>query len=261
MRPVAATRGHIYKPPPASGNGLLNNLVGYWGLDEAGGANNALDKHSGARTLTHTASPGSNTGKVYAGARTFNGSQYFTRTSETATQSGDNDLTWAAWVYLETLSANSIIIAKYDTSSAKEFILFYNFSDHATQNRFALIVSSDGSATTSLDATTFGAPSSGTWYFVCAWHDAANNQIGISVNNGTANTASYSSGIYAGSCPLQLGTIYVSGSPYGDYLLNGRMGPVMMWKSAPGGGGVLTSTQRTVLYNSGNGLSYASFTT
>ena len=31
-----------------------------------------------------------------------------------------------------------------------------------------------------------------------------------------------------------------------------------MWKSAAGAGGVLTATQRGQLYNSGNGLAYAS---
>lgn len=41
----------------------------------------------------------------------------------------------------------------------------------------------------------------------------------------------------------------------------GRVGPTMFWKSAAGGGGVLTAAQRTALYNGGAGLAYANFTT
>jgi hypothetical protein len=41
---------------------------------------------------------------------------------------------------------------------------------------------------------------------------------------------------------------------------SGRIGPVAMWKSAPGGGGVLTAAQRTALWNGGAGLAYADFT-
>jgi hypothetical protein len=236
--------------------------VGYWGLDESGGANNALDKHSGSRTVTQFNSPGSGTGKVYSGARTFNGSsQYFTRDSETSLQGGDNDITWAAWVYLGNVAIDSCIIGKYNTSSAqREYLLMYNYYDHSPQARLCLFASGDGATNTIVSATTFGAPSANTWYLVIAWHDAVNNQIAISINNGTADTASFSSGLNAAACPFQLGTLFVSGSPFVGYYLNGRMGPAMMWKSTPGNGGVLTSTQRTALYNAGAGLTYASFT-
>jgi hypothetical protein len=35
----------------------------------------------------------------------------------------------------------------------------------------------------------------------------------------------------------------------------------MFWKSAAGGGAVLTALQRSQLYNAGAGLTYAAFTT
>jgi hypothetical protein len=249
MRPVAA-RGHIYKPPPAAGNGLLNNLIGYWGLDEAAGANNALDKHSNALTLTHAASPGSSTGKVYAGARTLNGStQSFSRTSETLLQSGDVDYTLAAWVYLSAVNINHAIVSKYVPYIDEEFILYYNYNDWAPAPYFTWIFGGGV-----VRATSFGAASANTWYLVVAWHDSVANQLGISVN-GTENTASYSAGVTVTGAAFRVGlenTIY----PF-----SGRIGPVSLWKSAGGGGGVLNSTKRTTLYNAGAGLAYASFTT
>jgi hypothetical protein len=233
-------------------NGLLNNLVGYWGLDEASGANDALDKHTGARTLTHAASPGSSTGKVYSGARTFNGStQYFNRASETALQGGDNDITISAWVYLTANSSEQIIVTK--AASTEEYYLYYASSS----NRFAFSVNDGAGHYTAVTANTFGAPSLNTWYFVTGVHDAVNNQIKISVNNGTFDTASHTYGIASTSDNFCVGAIYTGSTVISP--LTGRIGPVAMWKSAPGSGGALTSTQVGQLYNSGNGLAYHAF--
>lgn len=233
-------------------NSLLTNLIGYWGLDEASGANNALDKHTGARTLTQVASPGSSTGKVYAGARTFNGStQYFSRASETSLQGGDNDITFAAWVYLTSNSSEKAIVSKNDIN--QEYFLTYD----SGYDRFSFMVNDGAGHATSVLANTFGSPALNTWHFVTAIHDAVNNQIKISVNNGTFDTESHTYGIASTSDNFCIGAYF--SSPLVLSPLAGRIGPVMMWKSAPGSGGALTSTQVGQLYNSGNGLTYASF--
>ncbi len=46
----------------------------------------------------------------------------------------------------------------------------------------------------------------------------------------------------------------------GAGFMDGRIGPTMFWKSAAGGGGVLTAAQRTALYNGGAGLRYDQLT-
>jgi len=46
-----------------------------------------------------------------------------------------------------------------------------------------------------------------------------------------------------------------------NWPFDGRIGPIVFWKSAAGDGGVLTADQRTALYNGGAGLPYTSFTT
>jgi hypothetical protein len=234
-------------------NGLLNNLIAYWGLDEASG--NALDKHSGARTLTANNAPGAAAGKVYGTARSLNGSsQYFTRASEAALQAGDIDFTIAAWVYLGA-NTNSGIVAKLINGVAADYLLFYNQNDSTPNNRFFWTVFDGAGQWYDCPATTFGQPTLNTWNLVIAWHDATNNQLGISINAGTANTVTHTAGIAVNGTPFALGGI--PNTP--DYPLNGRIGPVAVWKSAAGAGGALTSTQRTALYNAGAGLAYASF--
>jgi hypothetical protein len=250
--PVAAVRGHIYKPASVASNGLLNSLVSYWGLDEAAGANNALDKHSGARTLTQNASPGSAAGKVYSGARTFNGStQYFSRASETSLQAGDNDLTWAAWVYLTSNTTNQFIISKWNSQT--EYLLYYNYNDW--EGPYWTMIIRHATDVLPVRANTAGAASTGTWYLVMCWHDATANQIGISVNNGTADTVAHTTGLVTST------EAFCIGGGASGYYSTARIGPVMMWKSTAGNGGILSAAKKTALYNAGAGLAYASFTT
>lgn len=250
--PVAAARGRTYIPPVA-GNGLLNNLVAFWGLDEAGGANDALDKHSNGLTLTQTNSPGSDTGKVYSGARVFNGSsQYFISDSADALNFGDTDFTVAAWVYLSSTSGDRHIVNRYGgaNSTLWQYMLRWNGSV------FRWIVVKSGGLNAGEINSTFSPVSTNTWYLVLAYHDAANDVVGISINNGAANTAATNGSLQSTTEPTRIGYC-----PSVTGYLSGRIGPVMMWKSAGGNGGVLTSAQRTALWNSGNGLAYASFTT
>ncbi len=224
------------------GNGLLTNLVAYWGLDEAAGANNALDKHSNGLTLTHANSPGSTAGLVYAGARTLSGAnQYFNRASETLLQVGDIDATWAAWVYVTNVGALRPIIAKDDTSTREYSVLI------ETDRRIRLLIFSGAGSAGRVDFNSVGTVTLNAWSFVVAWHDSVNNLIGISVDNGTPTTAARTTGIYAGAAPFRIGSL-------ASNMYIGTIGPVAMWKR------VLSSTDITALYAAGAGLAYSAFT-
>ena len=243
----------------AAGNGLLNNLVAYWKLDEAGGANDALDAHSNGLTLTQVSNPGADTGKVYSTARTFDGSaDWFSRAADSSLQTGDIDFTIACWVFLTKTNTEHVVYSRWDVSSAREYFISWVQST----NQFRFIVSATGSSPYSnVSASTFGAISSATWYFIVAQHDAANNLIGISVNDTATDTSAHTTGVYTGSSKTTIGTFNISGSGFGPASWGGRIGPVAFWKSAAGGGGVLTAAQRTALYNGGAGLPYSQFTT
>lgn len=231
---------------------LLDNLIAAWELNEAADTN-AIDSH-GANDLTDTNGVDSGTGLVHATVRDFDSGipHYFTLADNTDLSTGDIDFTLEAWVNLETL-VNAVVVAKYTTDgNQREYMLYYNHDDHSPNARFSFIVSADGGATTNVvDATTFGAPSTATWYHLVAWHDAANNQLGIAVNAGTADTVSHSTGVFNGTSPFRIGTLFTT---IALYMMNGRIGPVRMWK-----GRVLTAQERTDLYNGGAGLKYEDF--
>ena len=80
-----------------------------------------------------------------------------------------------------------------------------------------------------------------------AWHDAASNTTNIQVNDGTVDSVSHSGGVYNGTADFALGALFI-GTP--SYHFDGLVDEVGFWKR------VLTSQERTDLYNSGSGLEY-----
>jgi hypothetical protein len=190
---------------------------------------------------------------VYATARQYNAAanEYHARPGDDAIFSiGDNDFTIAAWVYFDTIGAWRSIASKYGGSGYYEYYLVL----HST-NIFRFAVSANGTNVSSLYASTFGAVSINTWYLAVVWLDSTASTINIQINDGATDSAVWIASLFDGAFPFELGR---HGSGAGE--MNGRIGPTMFWKSAAGGGGVLTAAQRTALYNAGAGLPYESFT-
>lgn len=224
---------------------LTDNLISVWEMDEASG--DAVDSH-GSNTLTETSGTiAATTGKIN-GARDFEAtgdSEYFEIADNADVSIGDTDWTISAWVYGETLASNPVIASKgwSNTPDANsEFVIYYSTS----ASRFR--VDFRGSSTTNVNATNHGAASAGNWYHVVAWHDSVNNIIGIAVNAGTANTFSKTDGVNDGTASFVVGS-----SPSQSLYWDGLIDQVAIWRR------VLTSDERTSLYNSGNGLAYSSW--
>lgn len=261
LRVAQRIGGLRYVPNVAAmgrGNGLLNNLIAYYKLDEAAGANDAVDAHTGGLTLTQASSPASAAG-ILGTARVFNATVYFARAGDDAELStGDVDFTLSVWVYLAAVNVNQAIVTRYQMNgNQREYLLYWNYNDHAPNSRFSFTVSSNGAVTTTLDATTFGAASINTWYHVVAWHDSVNNLLGIAIN-GVSDTAAYSSGVFNSTAAFTLGGLWNNTTFI--YPFNGRIDEVGFWKSAAGNGGALTAVQRAALYNGGAGLAYSQLT-
>lgn len=236
-------------------NGLLGSLIAYWPGNEANGT--LIDAHTNALDLTGT--PGSNYGKVYTNSRqyvTVSGA-YHTRDGDDALLStGDVDFTIATWVYLDSKAANQALVSKWKTAGGgREYQLAYITST----DRFTMYARNAGdSANVSVAANNLGSPSTDTWYFVVAWHDATADTLNIQVNNGTADSAAMSGGVQDSDAKFIIGAY--DGGYQGTDVTNGRIGPTAFWKSAAGNGGALSADYRTALYNAGTGLKYASFT-
>lgn len=224
---------------------LSDSLISYWPLDEASGS--ALDAH-GSNDLAESASDtiDSAAGHV-GGARDFElaDTEYFSIADNADLSTGDIDFTIAAWVNLESLGTRTIV-SKFSTgASSREYTLQEVGTGASARLRFS--VDSNGTAIdTAVNADTFGAVSTATWYFVVAWHDSVNNVIGISVND-ISDTAAHSAGVFDGTAAFAIGARV---NADGDYF-DGIIDEVGFWKR------VLTSAEITELYNAGAGRDYA----
>ena len=222
---------------------IIDNLVAYYSLDEASG--NAIDAH-GSNDLTDTNTVGAGTG-VVSGARLFSAaaSERFQRADNTAWSMGDIDFTLTAWVNVADLDPELLVRSFVIKESPIDGE--YELKYHSGSDRFVFQVyggASFGSPGAVL-ADNLGAPSINTWYFLVAWHDAANNTLNIQVNNGTPNSAAHSAGVIDSA-----GTCYIGGDPFSGWT-DGLIDEVGIWKR------ILTTEERTWLYNAGAGRSYA----
>ena len=226
----------------AAGNGLLTGLVAYWALNEASG--NAIDLHSGGLTLTAANAPGAAAGQVYATARTFNGaSQYFSRASESALQTGDIDFAMSGWFLLSANTGYRPIVSKWGAAGNREWLLYYD----KDFNKITMQISANGTTQPYLPAATTA--DLNTWAMFCAWHDATANKIYLQINGGTVAELAHTGGAYIGTADMMIGKLNAA-SEYWP----GRIGPIAFWKNR-----TLSADDRTLLWNGGAGLAYSGF--
>ncbi len=216
----------------------LTNLVSYWKLDEASG--NALDAH-GTNTLTDTNTVTSAAGKI-------GDSRHFTRTVPEYFTIADNaslsapagtSFTFSCWIYPDSRATSESILSKGTT----DFLLA--ISSAAGNIQWTI---GDGSSAFDTALTITSAISAdATWFHVVCWYNADNNEVGMSINNGSPSTRTYGGAARANSTnPFRIGTQAENSANAFD----GRIDEVGFWKR------VLTVAERTSLYNGGNGLAY-----
>ena len=219
----------VLAPAPA----LQNKLIAYWQMDEASG--NALDVW-GTNHLTPTGGVGSAEGRVNT-ARNFPSSAYVSRVCGTALSPGDINFTFSCWVKGSTTANNATVLARRDAT-------YTDISLHILNNRFEFWVEGP-------PCFAGGFVHPGVWYFVVCWYDAANKQIGISVNNGPPGVLEYLYGVSAK--PTALFILGYSGVPVlgatGGYW-DGEIDEVGFWQR------LLTAEERTILYNNGAGITF-----
>lgn len=85
----------------------------------------------------------------------------------------------------------------------------------------------------------------GNWTYIYAWYDSAITKTNVSVNDGAANSASFSGTPLAGSLALTIGG-FASTQPF-----NGPIDGVSLWKRKR------TAAERTWAYNLGHGRRFA----
>lgn len=237
-----------------AGNGLLNNLIIYGAGDELAG--NLIDYHTNGLDLNDVNTVTSNPGWSYPLARQYTllNNEYHARLLDDALLSiADLDFTLASCVYLDSKPGVSYIASKYMGGSIEYGLGYWG----GATDRFRWFVGNAGAVIGDVYANVLGSPGLGAWYLVVAWHDSVANTVSIQVNNAAADSAA-TTGIPAnGTANFMIGSCQAGVALSWD----GRANPTMFWKSAAGGGGVLTAAQRTQLWNGGAPLTYAAFTT
>lgn len=218
-----------------------SSLAGWWKLDEVSGSR--ADSSGNGLTLTDTNTVTQAAGRVGSAAQfTAANSEYLSRADEALLDAGDIDFAWACWVYADTLGADRYVFSKNGNAGNRhDYELFYN--NGASRFVFRSFIQSIADYK-SVTASTLGAPSTATWYFIVCWHDAAADTLNIQVDNGTVDSAS-TAGVALEVSDGGLG-IGARGDLASDFW-NGRIDEVVFAKTVP------TAAQRTALYQYGGG--------
>ena len=223
---------------------LNDNIVAFWKLDEADGATRA--DAAGPNDLADNATVTKIAGKVGFGAHFARASnQYLSLADNVALSGSDRDISMSVWLYMDSKPVTSMdIITKFlPGTNQREYALWWDVGS----DRFKFYVDPDGTAGsfTIVVANNFGAPSLNTWYNVIIWHDATANTINITVNDGTADSVSHTTGIFNGTAEFRIGA-------RGDDVefWDGRIDAAGFWDK------VFTAQEKTDLYNGGAGLEH-----
>ena len=224
---------------------LTTSLLSYWELEEASGSR--IDSDA-SNDLTDFNSTGQTTGKQGNAASMSRASSqglYISSGSQSPDLSiGSGDLNVAGWFKLDSKPSGQMgAVVKYEFSNGlREYWLYWDNSS----DRFKFQVFNNTVSSNVVTANSFGAPSTGTWYFVQAYVDNTGNQIGISVNDGTVDTASLTVTTHNGGAQFALGFTGTTASSFTHW--DGDMDEVGLWNKT------LSTSEVSDLYNSGSGL-------
>jgi hypothetical protein len=226
---------------PANING---GLAAYYDFEDTTG--NLLD-NVGSNDLTETGGTiASATGLVSNGRDFELGDTEWFEAADAAWNSITGNLTVNVWANPESLASDGAVVAKYAFSAGgRAWRIYY----HQLTNRWRVDASSDGSAGTTLEATTYGAVSTSTWVMLTFRHRNGNN-IGITVNAGTEDTTAFTGGIFDATTTFIVGS---DNTGIGEWF-DGLIDELGIWNR------VLSDAEVEWLYNSGSGRAYADIT-
>ena len=224
---------------------LLNGLVAHWKLDEASG--DALDAH-GANTLTDVGGVGTGAG-VVGTARVTTGSKYFWSADNAALSMGDIDFTIAAWAFPTNHAALNDIVSKYGEASG---LREYQLTITTGQARMG---AASAGVTLNQVRTLANSIQNNVWYFIVAGYNATLDQLFISLNLESAQTASHAGGAFDGAQRFAIGASFLADGTTPARNFVGSLDSISIWKR------LLTPMEKHALYNGGNGLDYSGFTT
>lgn len=217
---------------------LLDQLQSFWELDEVSGSR--FDS-MGKNTLSDINTVTQGAGKVYKAAQFTAANSERLSVANTPTLQPGPDFSIQVWFNYTTLGSTGIFFAKDGVASQRAYV-----ADLPGTDVFRLFVFDSVSGSASAATATL---TNNTWFHTICTFDSSDKKGRIYLNNGAAAvSAALTNGIKTdATSPFELGDRVGGTVPYG-----GLMDQVGFWKR------LLTADERTILFNSGNGLSFAS---
>jgi hypothetical protein len=216
---------------------LSDNMVGCWALDETSGVR--YDSSTYGHSLTDVNTVGyTSTGKISNAAHFIAVNSERLSIAHNSTLSlGDVDFSISTWVWMGDMPSDQAAI--WDKTYASNGWVLQRISDSTIR-----LISLNNSTTTSVIDVS-GVPTS-TWIFIATWHDATAGKSYVQINNGTVYSTTTTHPADSGNT-FGLGAKTSNGSVH----FNGYIDNVTFHKR------VLTTEERTAIYNGGNGLACA----
>lgn len=228
---------------PSIGNATIveSDVVAWWSMDETSGVR--YDSSANGNDLTDNNTVGYTTGVVSNSADTAAASSEYLSSASTDFDFGDTGYSLCGWFNLDSVAGWNWLFSKLGSGDYA-----YRLDAYTT----ALTWRVYNGVTTGIAevGTGAGVINAGTWFFVCVYHDASANTIGISVNNATFTTQATTGG--AGDSATTFKIAYdIIGASYSSL----NVDEVVILNR------VITQGEVSDLYNSGNGISYTDFFT
>lgn len=224
-----AKRAILFRNRPS----LLTSLVAYYSFESL-----LTDFSGNGNTLTNTNTVTTGVGKVGSNSASFvrTSSQYLSVANTQFQTTGS--VSMAAWFQLASIVATYKVLFGIHGDTFKQWSLQIDSS-----HRLRSVISSNGTNETEALVTTVLTAS--VWHFGVLWYDSVAQTINCQMDNGTPISTSFTSAVFQGSGAMRFGA---SNTP-GDFH-DGLVDEAGFWKR------VLTSDERTALYNGGSGRTY-----
>jgi len=216
---------------PDAGCTLTDDLIAFWKLDESDDIR------------FDSIVPGTGNAAQFTRAN----SESLSHVDNADLSTGDIDFTIACWFFLDTLpsvTGSMTLISKHESTTATQEYLLELLSSDQVRWGVRETPGNGGVFVTVTETTTL---TTGTFNFVVAWYDSIADTVNIQLNNGTVFSTS------GAAAPGDTTAVFAIGrNSFGSGVsfMNGRIDEAGFWKR------VLTSQERTDLYNSGNGNTY-----
>lgn len=237
------THVQLIDNPDAVSSGMLS----YWKMEESSGTR--FDS-IGSNDLADINTVGQETGKIGNAANFVPAnSEALQAVNSSVHDFGDEDFMFAGWFRIDGGASTGALLSKTTVTPASQGQ--YQLQYISVSDRIRWIVSNDGVASQIVTANSHDAPAKNVFLFIVCWHDSVNDTINIQINNGSVDSIATALGINQGTAIFRIGAHGNVEPSSLTTFFDGRADEITVFNR------ILTTSERTELYNSGSGKTIA----